>query len=498
MQLGLVLLAAISLIELLIWLKPFWLIKKPLAYLVILGLSLVSIYLTIVKPSGWIILLDFLSLYRSINLARLIKGRTLADYLYRVSRKSSWHLIIFQLVTLGLMTFSRHFELSGKWWLQVLVGLNLIVVLALVLSTIRNIRKTKPQHLELNFTDRDLPSLTVALPARNETDDLEACLSSLISSNYPKLEILVLDDCSQNKRTPEIIRSYAHDGVRFIAGNDPPEGWLAKTYAYEQLAKEASGNLILFCGVDTRFTRESLRLIVGLLLKNKKSMLSVMPDNVLPEKRRLAALLIQPSRYAWELALPRRLLNRPPVLSTCWLITAELLKRGGSFKSVARNASPESYFAKLSLKNDGYSFRRSNGYLGLSSIKAADEQRDTAIRTRYPQVHRRLELVSLLSLTEIFVFVLPAFSLTYSLVASSWLIFGLSLASVFVLNAFYLIFVKLTYNRLHFWFVARFVQAATLDIYLLNYSMWLYEFREVIWKGRNVCLPVMRAYKGLS
>ncbi len=31
------------------------------------------------------------------------------------------------------------------------------------------------------------------------------------------------------------------------------------------------------------------------------------------------------------------------------------------------------------------------------------------------------------------------------------------------------------------------------EISLINYSMWAYEFSEIIWKGRNICLPVLRA-----
>lgn len=39
--------------------------------------------------------------------------------------------------------------------------------------------------------------------------------------------------------------------------------------------------------------------------------------------------------------------------------------------------------------------------------------------------------------------------------------------------------------------------AALYDIALLNYSMWQYEFHEVLWKGRNICMPVMRVYPAL-
>ena len=51
-----------------------------------------------------------------------------------------------------------------------------------------------------------------------------------IASDYPKLEIIVLDDCSQD-RTAEIIRNFAHDGVRFIQSEDNKDNWLDKNKA---------------------------------------------------------------------------------------------------------------------------------------------------------------------------------------------------------------------------------------------------------------------------
>jgi glycosyltransferase involved in cell wall biosynthesis len=121
------------------------------------------------------------------------------------------------------------------------------------------------------------------------------------------LEILVLDDCSQIKRTSEIIKAYAHDGVRFIDGQAPPEHWLAKNFAYQQLADQANGDLILFCGVDTQFSPDSLRAIVEVMLKKNKSMISFIPKNI-QLGQRFESIILQSLRYAWELALPRRFL----------------------------------------------------------------------------------------------------------------------------------------------------------------------------------------------
>jgi hypothetical protein len=35
------------------------------------------------------------------------------------------------------------------------------------------------------------------------------------------------------------------------------------------------------------------------------------------------------------------------------------------------------------------------------------------------------------------------------------------------------------------------------DIWMLHYSMWKYEFSEVDWKGRNICVPAMHVVKHL-
>src|SRR6185312_7101939 len=117
--------------------------------------------------------------------------------------------------------------------------------------------------------------------------------------------------------------------------------------------------------------------------------------------------ILQPMRYAWELSLPRRLLRRPPVLSTCWLIKRDVITSAGGFAAVSRSVVPESYFARVSAVQDGYSFMQSNRRIGVTSQKSLSEQRLTAIRTEYPRLHRRIELVMLLSLAEIGGILLP-------------------------------------------------------------------------------------------
>jgi glycosyltransferase involved in cell wall biosynthesis len=338
-----------------------------------------------------------------------------------------------------------------------------------------------------------LPTLSVAIPARNETNDLEACLHSLISSNYPKLEILVLDDCSQNKRTPEIIRDFAQSGVRFVAGQAPPPNWLAKNYAYARLADEANGDFLLFCGVDTRFQPDTLRAMVEALLQKNKTMVSFVPRNHAPPRFSVESLLVQPARYSWELSPPRRLRQRPPVLSTCWLIKSSELQASGGFAAVSRSISPESYFARQTAhRNDGYSFMQSDEVIDLGSAKSLAAQRATAVRTRYPQLHRRPELVALSSLGELAAMVWPFGLLVSAFLNGQWPLLAISVITITLLVSFYARVVHLTYRRFLWRGLWTLPLVAIYDMGLLNYSMWAYEFREVIWKGRNVCVPMMR------
>lgn len=491
MMLALIGFGVATVLELLLWIRFLWHIRSVLAVLAIAGLALGSIALVAIHPSFWTVTIFIMSAYRVINMLRIIKGRTNPDYLYIVARGTTLWLILTQVLVFGGAWLSGQLPVSSAQWWHILVLFQIGGSIILLSATLRNRRTTQPPELDKGIADKDLPSLTVAIPARNETEALSACLESLTVSTYPKLEILVLDDCSQNKRTPQIIRSFAHGGVRFIAGQTAPDYWLAKNFAYEQLYNQANGELILFCGVDAVFEPESLRHIVQTMLLKKKTMCSIIPTNVVP-KGGIFQTLLQPSRYAWELSLPRRLYGKPSLLSTCWIVSREHLKKNGSFKAVTRSILPEVYFAQTAAaQQDGYSFMQSSTTFGVSTCKAFDEQRATAIRTRYPQLHRRPELACLLSLAVLLTLIVPYVLLVTSLLHHQSLLFAGALVCIVLLTTFYTVVLQLTYRRFLWRSLFLLPVAAAYDIAMLNYSMWLYEFSDVLWKGRNVCIPVM-------
>lgn len=476
--------------------RALWRLRVPLSVLVLATTAFSASSLFMLSPSLWTGLFFMVALYRIFSTLRIAQGRIHEAYLQTSARRTVWTLIGVQCALLaGRALWNAHQSNDRAIW-DTITSILLIAAILLFASTLRRYRRTKwPVHGK-HYTDNELPSITVAIPARNETEDLQACLESLVASNYPKLEILVYDDCSQERRTPEIIRGFAHDGVRFIDGQEPIDSWLAKNTAYDRLYQEANGKYIVFCGVDLRFGPDSLRRLISIMESGKKQMVSVLPRRDAAVYGRFA--LIQAMRYFWELAPPRRLFGRPPVMSSCWVIKREALKDTGAFAAVSRSVVPEAYFAKKLLVHDCYSFRRADQNVGIVSAKSAAEQRNTAVRLRYPQVHKRPEMVMLVTLLELGLLVLPfgllVFGAALPLSATSWV--RTIFACVLLVASYMIVAISTQINRPWFALVGLPFVILT-DIGLLHYSMWCYEFSTVNWKGRNVCVPTMHVYPHL-
>lgn len=481
----------VATLELLVHMMGKWpRLRAAIAAMVIPLTGLLSGALLALRPNLFTIFFTLLSLYRIINMLRVFKRRMHEVYLRRATLRTSEWLVCGQAVVLVAWWAWQHSGFSPSITWSVLCVTQLGVAAVLFGSVRRNIQKTRWLPPETHYSDRELPSVTIAIPARNETEELQQCLESVIASDYPKLEILVLDDCSQTKRTPEIIKSFAQDGVRFVQGDTPKETWLPKNQAYHKLCEEASGAYLLFTEVDVRFNTDTVRKLVTTLLERKKTMLSVLPQH----KGRLRGdlSLLQAMRYWWELVPPRRQFKRPPVISSCWIIARKALLDAGGFEAVMRSIVPEAYFARQSIHNDGYSFLRANDDLGIYSTKPLIAQRETAVRMRYPQLHRRPEQVGLFAALETLFLLLPyVFVLAGWMWHIGWFAYLAALVSVVLLTATYMRLAAATHLTSPLLSVVLFPAVIIADLIIVHVSMWQYEFSTVTWKGRNICIPAM-------
>jgi glycosyltransferase involved in cell wall biosynthesis len=225
----------------------------------------------------------------------------------------------------------------------------------------------------------DMPSVSVCIPARNETDAMTQCLERVIASTYPKLEIIVLDD-SSGDNTSYLIKAFAHSGVRFVEGSPLPEGWLGKNYALQGLLNEASGSLLLFMDVDTHINPSTIEQLVSYMRQEEAAMISVLPER---HDGWRASVLFGTMRYFWELILHRK--GKPAVASSAWMIyRQQLIDEFGGFTTMKSHIQPEATFASLFSRRNQYSFLISTPLLGVAYEKKWSSQVDTSIRLLYP------------------------------------------------------------------------------------------------------------------
>lgn len=156
---------------------------------------------------------------------------------------------------------------------QIGILIFLSVILCITLSNIKIMRK-----LGSYPRSKDLPLVSVLVPARNEERNIGGCVESLLAQDYPNFEVLVLDDNSTDGSWQILSQLSAKDArLRILKGLPLPEGWLGKHWACHQLAKQAQGEMLLFTDADTRHNPNSLRDGISAMISEKADMVTAFP-----------------------------------------------------------------------------------------------------------------------------------------------------------------------------------------------------------------------------
>lgn len=325
----------------------------------------------------------------------------------------------------------------------------------------------------------NVPSVSVCIPARNETHALTQCLERVLASDYEKVEILVFDDSSEDD-TSMIIRSFAQAGVRFVAGTELPEGWLGKNHAFDVLANEASGSYIVFMDVDTVIAPSTIRRLVDVLETEKRSMMCVIPERA--DGWRLSVLFGH-LRYFWELTVSSD--TRPASASALWVIDRDvLLQEIGGMTTYRSTAAPEAAIAAR-LGPTRYRSLVSNTEISVLYEKKWQSQVETSKRLLYPRANGTT-FGALVALSSLIFLNLPLFVVLSGFVFG-WdilqLIAGVALGTGMVVYGMY----THTTWRHHWWAGILAWPAVILqELILFINSIQGYYRRTITWKGRPV------------
>ena len=161
----------------------------------------------------------------------------------------------------------------------VLLGLFLLNVLlnAICFLTVKRRRMKRPH-------DIDQPRVSVLVPARNEAHQIARCLESLSSQTYGNIEVILLDDCSEDDTAgvaKELVFCENSRGkCQLMRGQTMPRGWAGKPWACYQLSRQATGDFLLFTDADTVHHETSVESAVVMAVEKQTQLLSVWPHQV--------------------------------------------------------------------------------------------------------------------------------------------------------------------------------------------------------------------------
>jgi hypothetical protein len=154
--------------------------------------------------------------------------------------------------------------------------------------------------------DSPLPSLTIVVPARNEEAEIEAALRSLLQLNYPRYQVVAVNDRSTDQTGAIMERLASESGsagkLRVLHVRDLPSGWLGKVHAMwlgskenatqrdaaqanasqknvaqENASQQTSSDWLLFTDADCVFHPDSLRRAIHYATKTATDHLVLFP-----------------------------------------------------------------------------------------------------------------------------------------------------------------------------------------------------------------------------
>jgi len=143
---------------------------------------------------------------------------------------------------------------------------------------------------------------------RNEERNIRKCVASLLKSEYPNLEIIVLDDNSKDRTFEIVNRLDTRDKrLRVIKGKKLPPGWTGKNWSCHQLAQAARGEWFLFTDADTVHKSQSISVPLASAQKSKSVFVTCIPG--LMAKTWAEKLYMPIIHFAFLALIPFKLIN---------------------------------------------------------------------------------------------------------------------------------------------------------------------------------------------
>jgi chlorobactene glucosyltransferase len=231
---------------------------------------------------------------------------------------------------------------------------------------VTTIKKTLDNKKKYN-NKKALPYVSVIVPARDEQDNIERCLISLMEQDYPHLEIIAVDDNSTDTtliKMKKLQQKYQKQKncptLNIIELKSKPDDWTGKTWASENGYLASHNDILLFVDADCYYEKNCLLSAITYMINEEIDVLTGYPFFELKDfwskvSMPLWKLMsITFGKNACNVNNPR---SKVAYLMGCFfLIKRNVFENVGTFRSV-RNAIQEDEALGIRIKRSGYKLR---------------------------------------------------------------------------------------------------------------------------------------------
>ena len=184
------------------------------------------------------------------------------------------------------IVFTMWFILAGG------IGLVWLVRLLSLVPILRRRCILKPRAYQ--GPPQNAPRISILVAARDEEDNIEACVTTLLDQDYPNFQLIVVDDRSRDG-TPAILSRLQRQGgsrLRVVTVRELAEGWFGKSHAMREGVAVSDGDWLLFTDADCRqLSPHTLSIAMCEALTQRTDFLTIIP---MLETRTAWERIIQP------------------------------------------------------------------------------------------------------------------------------------------------------------------------------------------------------------
>tara|TARA_B100001029_G_scaffold153583_1_gene137283 strand:+ start:3317 stop:4504 length:1188 start_codon:yes stop_codon:yes gene_type:complete len=218
--------------------------------------------------------------------------------------------------------------------------------------------------------------LSILIPARNEEANIGRCLYSLIDQSYKNIEIIILDDDS-NDSTFSIAKEISKKDkrIKIVKGMPIEKGWLGKNWACHQLSNIAKGDMLLFIDADTKLQSKTIEETIAEMEESDIDLITLFPKRVTST----AVDKIISVTVGWFIfsCLPILFSNKNPIFSSAF--GQYLLFRKGAYFSIGGHESIkdnilDDFELGRSITREGFNLKVFDGTDRISTFSYSSER----------------------------------------------------------------------------------------------------------------------------